>query len=112
MFCISYLARDAGRGEALVLAVLIKEPAHHAAACTDLWTRDVNIGTHHSSCVLQPQHQLRFAYARQPFGRCYIWTHTDLYPLMAGKQHLFEQRIVFVCTQNTWLDKIFRSLTV
>ena len=49
LLCVvsAYLACDTGRREALVLAVLIEDPAHHAAACTDLWAGNVNVRTHH-----------------------------------------------------------------
>ncbi len=49
----TYLAGNTGWGEPLVLAVFIKEPAHHAAACADLWARYVNVWAHHGPCMLQ-----------------------------------------------------------
>ena len=52
--CLStYLASDTGWGEPLVLAVLIKEPAHHAAACADFRARYVNVWAHHGPCMLR-----------------------------------------------------------
>ena len=41
------LACDTCRGEAVELAVLIKEPAHHATASADLWPGYICVGPHH-----------------------------------------------------------------